>query len=506
MTRLDAVSHDKWLKKRKLTTTAFAVQNVLLGWDYGLVFINLWIYIEKVVETDKPKIYYSVILVSYMLCAFLSSVYLCKLADQYRNIRILFLVSNSALVIGNIIYMFPFSPWILLIGRVITGAGLSQRSIISGELARCYPRDQLTSKFSIMGMANSLGFVVAPIVNILFRSVDIWIGTWHVTYVNISGLYMSIIFGLAQILCIFMIFDLSKEYDLKYEVESANKSSKSSRHALNYETRMVKGAIDSQNECELNGDTANGAVYLKYGTESNTNFGASNGRHFTDATEKTFLLPEGRKLQVRWIAKELMSHYDTGILLGLGFLESFLIMSFNMCLPIIIMDILKWSVTSFNAIFLCTGIICVIPCLVLICKTFTDPVVFYISVLSIFGYALLQLIEILFTLHKQNFTFNVILCVLYCVFYANSMIIKDVLLGGFLAKMVCSQYQSLSDSIRVAFSRVGDIAALMSAPYALQKIDVVGSVYISIILVFIVLLILRKRTLRHPNIIITTNG
>lgn len=180
--------HDRWRRKRKLTTIAFGVQNVLLGWDYGLVFINLWIYIEKVVKADRPKICYSVILVSYIMCAFVSSIYLCKLADQYRNIRTLFFVSNFALILGNIVYMFPYSPWILLIGRIITGAGLSQRSIISGELARCYPPEQLTSRFAIMGMANSFGFVMAPAVNMLFNSIDLWLGSWHITYVNISGI------------------------------------------------------------------------------------------------------------------------------------------------------------------------------------------------------------------------------------------------------------------------------------------------------------------------------
>lgn len=308
---------------------------------------------------------------------------------------------------------------------------------------------------------------------------------------------MSLVFALAQCMCFLTIFDLSKEFDLKYITEHKKRqkghASKLtiSNSLEDHSTHMSIDEVEQQLEPNMN-------IYIK---SHHTIIKTAP----TSLNEKTYLLPEERKLKVSWILKELLTHADTGILLSLGFLESFLIMSFNMCLPILVIDFLKWSVTSFDAIFLATGLICVLPCLVLMLKTFSDPTVFYISVGSIFGYALLQLIEILFTLYNQNFAFNIALCVFYCVFYANSMIIKDVLLGGFLAKMVCSQYQALSDSIRLAFSRLGDIAALMTAPYALQRIDVVGSVYITVILFFVFILMLRKGTLKNPVIIIT-NG
>ena len=45
-------------------------------------------------------------------------------------------------------------------------------TIFSGELARSYPQEELPSKFSTMGMAFGLGFIVGPGINFAFLKMD----------------------------------------------------------------------------------------------------------------------------------------------------------------------------------------------------------------------------------------------------------------------------------------------------------------------------------------------
>ena len=60
--------------------------------------------------------------------------FIIRYADETRNIRLLFFVTNTAYIVGNLVYMFPFSPWLLVVGRLIGGGGLSQSSLIMGEV------------------------------------------------------------------------------------------------------------------------------------------------------------------------------------------------------------------------------------------------------------------------------------------------------------------------------------------------------------------------------------
>ena len=69
--------------------------------------------------------------------------------------------------------------------------------------------------FSLMGLSFCAGFAVAPLINSLFTSVDINLASIHITFANISGIYLSILFIISQIMTFYMVHNLSKEYYLK---------------------------------------------------------------------------------------------------------------------------------------------------------------------------------------------------------------------------------------------------------------------------------------------------
>ena len=703
MVALDEHTYQKWLRKRKWTTIAFAIQNTLLGLEYSIIMLNMWIYIEQLVKPDHPKIYYSIISVSCMMSSAILSIFTSRMADRYRNIRSIFLATNLSLIIGNIIYMIPFSPWFLLAGRIIAGAGHGQSSVISGELARCYSPNELTSKFSLMGMCNAFGFMIAPGINIAVSSVDFTIGNWHITFANFSGIYLAVIYLIAQVMVIFMIHNISKEYDQKYENEKLNVQNLLEINLLTTvqaDLTLLPANNDKQLTCSVSNELHEKTSFLSQDEFSLSTLpeGCSDGKLVQsedeilthqmtrDSTVETLLLPKVQispsssavnkrsdntllsesknqvsvsyehsedfsdtkllltnetidrlvnkdhtilppedtislnnllteatsfeKLQLtdnqislnhskvdnvpdknlsaddqvslvcsvkkdiaddkllsndqisinhsitkhppnetllptgvqiplneskaynvdeisfntlsisrdpldssvirykehksstKWLCMQVIIHADTALLMCISFLESFLIISFDMCIPILVIDILKWSVMALNIITLSSGVASILPCFILMVKKFSDHHVFYASVLSVFAYALIQLIQIMLSVYNTNFTINIILTTFYCLLFANVMVIKDVFLGSFLAKMVSSIHQSLTDSVRVFISRLGAITAVMVAPFALEKIEIIGWIYICIILTYVFLMLLRRNTLKCPNVII----
>ena len=128
---------------------------------------------------------------------------------------------------------------------------------------------------------------------------------------------------------------------------------------------------------------------------------------------------------------------------------------------------------------------------------------YYISLPSILAYALLQLVQMIWAMELGSETVNVFLAVVYSMMFTVLVLIRDVFVGSFLAKMVSSRHQSTADSIRNAVSRIGAIVAIMSAPYVLDKIEIVGSVVIVFIVFLALLLFARRKTMKNPVIVIS---
>ena len=87
---------------------------------------------------------------------------------------------------------------------------------------------------------------------------------------------------------------------------------------------------------------------------------------------------------------------------------------------------------------------------------------------------------------------NILLWVVFCLCYSNIMILKDIFLGGFLAKMLCSKVQASGDSLRLSCQRVGAMIALLLSPLLYDYMKLVGGVYIGIVLILLVAMIMRR--------------
>ena len=166
-------------------------------------------------------------------------------------------------------------------------SGQPQRSVMIGELARCYPDEEMARVFSIMGAAHSFGFTIAPGLNILFASVDIRWGKLRLTFANISGVYMAFMFLCAQIVSYFMVSDLSREHDLKEHGRTVESPPKKL-------SQVEEGIVE--NDTQNNGE-GQGEVEAE---------GEGEG-------------------SIWFILTQLFTHCDTCLLLGLQFIETFFV-------------------------------------------------------------------------------------------------------------------------------------------------------------------------------------
>ena len=186
----------------------------------------------------------------------------------------------------------------------------------------------------------------------------------------------------------------------------------------------------------------------------------------------------------------------------LAYFEDLFQISYHVYLPMLIIDVLKWPVVALNGVLFASASCIAAPIIILSFLRISDAKIFMLAVIVVFSYVVVQLIVIRLKVYNEYLVLNVLLMIVACILQANVMLVEDVFIGVFLAKLVSSKYQSLADSIRVFASMLGLITAIISGPLLFNYIEIVGTIFICITLVMVALLLARRKKLADPTCII----
>ena len=208
--RVDEMEFEEWLKIRERTTYVMNIQMILNGIEASLTFTYLYLYLNDVLHTTNPILFYSSIATVYSLFTVLGSLVLGRIFDKYRNLRQMMIFCNVLLFVGNLLYCIPLSPWLLFFGRLFAGIGASSRSLMSGEIVRCYLSNETVSQMSRMGMFYGLGYVVGPGLNFFFMNANFYFLGIHIIYIN-GAVFLLMFSSIIQLL-ITIIFVAAVSY------------------------------------------------------------------------------------------------------------------------------------------------------------------------------------------------------------------------------------------------------------------------------------------------------
>ena len=68
-----------WKRQRKLTKYVFVIEAFLLGLEYSISFLTLWVYLEQITDPlNQQKNFYSLISVAYFISPILFGFILAK--------------------------------------------------------------------------------------------------------------------------------------------------------------------------------------------------------------------------------------------------------------------------------------------------------------------------------------------------------------------------------------------------------------------------------------------
>ena len=138
-----------WERYRTWSLANFCLGSFAFGLSLSIYYPTEFLYFKDTMKVDNPALYYGLswafLCGSGIIASFVGSYY----ADRTKNVRRIFLVSNGLNVLGNVMYVLYYSPYVVLCGQFLVGSAAARMVAGVGEITRIYDAGELTSKVSV---------------------------------------------------------------------------------------------------------------------------------------------------------------------------------------------------------------------------------------------------------------------------------------------------------------------------------------------------------------------
>ena len=489
-------SSEHFRKLRKRNMICFSFLYFAYGLEQIITISTLWAYLQTLVHPKHARTWYGAITCSYYIMEILTGLFLSGYVDETKNIRKVILCCLPFYIVGNIIYMVPFSAACLLIGRIISGIGSGWTPCVIGETNRIYPKNERSTKISTLATCWHISRVIGPGINIFFTSVDLKISSFELTYANIPGMYMAVLFIIVEMMSFFMITNLPplEETGSECNVDVNHKASAPKTQSSNdFGLEVIHRDETSKRDNNLN----DSVPYVRSPQKLNFESPVMTPENERD-NEKTTLLSQSSPMTKLDFFLKILSCIDPMLIMFTAFLFTFRLFAVYMWVPILIIDDLKWSINIVYAIHLSTGAVFIATMVPFMIHKVQQRVLFKIY-LSLYPLIIMYLLALLAVyLFPMKTTLNA--CLLS--FYVLSSGITDtaeVLLITMLSLFLPNSALSKGESLRMALSRVGTILGTMLGGITYSFIPVVIPVMIVFALVIFVLFCWRSQSFISPK-------
>ena len=199
------------------------------------------------------------------------------------------------------------------------------------------------------------------------------------------------------------------------------------------------------------------------------------------------------------VGKALVRNFDTFSLLIFSFVSMFVMLSFDMCSPLIMVEVHKWGMLEINAVMFGSGMA---SCAIMVVLVKKPPSVHYNVAIGMAGFATMAFMELLYIIViKFHYNLPVVVAAwsLYALSFGIIALVEEIFLVSAMALFVPSNVQSFAESLRQTMSRIGTVTALMTSGWLFHHQVLVCYVLVAVMIVMIAITIARRRQLRNPT-------
>lgn len=164
--------------KRRITLCAACCFFTIFGIEYALIFPSLWTHLSD--RLKSPDFVIAVVISAYSMTGIFVTPFVGVWADGTRNVRSVLLVVNVGEIVGSLLYFVGTAqciakgtaPWLLFVGRLLTGLGTGTAAVIMADAARSTAEKDRTPTFALLAVFREIGVVVGSSLNLGFEQLS----------------------------------------------------------------------------------------------------------------------------------------------------------------------------------------------------------------------------------------------------------------------------------------------------------------------------------------------
>ena len=216
---------DVWKKCRKEVMLVYYASSFYAGLLHSGYVTTEYLYIKDIVQNHNPLLYFSIVLGASRSMAVVSAVVGSIYYDFTFDVRSICLVVIGSILVGNILYVLPYSIWFIFAGAMFINVTTAAFSGIIADITHIFEETDITSTMGLVVACRTIGMLCGPCLAFAFVKVKVVYKNWYVDFGNMPGIVLG---SLGLLLIIWMAVsmqNLAQIYDLKAHAEKEEEKS-----------------------------------------------------------------------------------------------------------------------------------------------------------------------------------------------------------------------------------------------------------------------------------------
>lgn len=188
----------------KIPVTALTVLwGFLTNVERAIILPTLWLYFATYWSVDVAKKWYGWTMASFSLSVLVFTPVYGYAAHRGIQTKYLIIFANILEILGNLAYLVAQQPWVVLVGRFISGIGGSCDTPMYADMARTTTMQERTPYMTITYVVRQIGIVFGPVCTLLMHKLHWKVGNFKLSVYNGPGLLMVAFWVIHTFLVIF---------------------------------------------------------------------------------------------------------------------------------------------------------------------------------------------------------------------------------------------------------------------------------------------------------------
>ncbi|VDN33213.1 unnamed protein product [Dibothriocephalus latus] len=188
--------------KKYAITALTAIWGLFTNIERAIILPTMWLYFITYWCEDTAKKFYGATMAAFSLSVLLFTPLYGYAAHRGVQTRYLIIFANVIEILGNLAYLIAQQPWVVLVGRFISGIGGSCDTPMYADLARTTTVKERTPYVAVTYVFKQIGLVFGPACTLLMHKLHWTMGDFTLSVYNGPGLLMACLWCLHTILII----------------------------------------------------------------------------------------------------------------------------------------------------------------------------------------------------------------------------------------------------------------------------------------------------------------